>query len=225
VDLWRINMSKRAIRNSMIGIVIIAVIIILCVIYIPGGSGSQAALPKAVTINTKDQPVLGNKDAKLNIVAFEDLKCSNCMRYNVTVFPKIFNQYIQPGKANYTMITLAFIPGSMPAANAGRCIYDQNPNAYWNYVKYVYAHQPPENQNWATIPNLMLIASHLKEVNSDKLAQCLVKSPYTETINNNLKILKGIMKPPVGTPAVYINGVKVEPLTIERFQHIASELS
>jgi len=112
----------------------------------------------------------------------------------------------------------------MPAANAGHCIYQQNPKAYWNYVKAIYANQPPENENWATIPHLMLIATKLKGINSDQLAQCLVKSPYTSQINNNLKILQAIMKPPVGTPAIYINGVKVEPVNWQRFQHIAREL-
>lgn len=146
------------------------------------------------------------------------------MRYNKHVFPKIYTHYIKPGKASYTMITLAFLPGSMPAANAAHCIYDQNHDAYFQYVKYIYDHQPPEDQNWATVPNLMLFARHVTGINSDKLAQCIVKSPYTQLFNNNLKLLQSIMKPPVGTPSVYINGVKVEPLSWQRFQQIAKEL-
>lgn len=216
-------MSKRAIRNSMIVIAIVAVIVILLAIYLPGSS--HKALPKAVTINTANQPTLGDKNAKLHIVAFEDLKCSNCMRYNKTIFPKIYDQYIKTGKAKYTVITLAFIPGSAPAGNAAHCVYAQNHDAFFAYVKYIYDHQPPETQNWATIPNLMLFATHVKGINQDKLAQCLVKSPYTQQLTDNLDLLKSIMKPPVGTPTMYINGVKVDPLTWEQFQRVAKELS
>lgn len=216
-------MNNRSIRNIMIAIVVIAVIIILCLIYIP--SKSKAPLPQAVTIDIKDQPMMGDKNAKLNIIAFEDLKCSNCMRYNVNVFPKIYDTYVKPGKANYTMITVAFIPGSMPAANASRCIYAQNPTAYWDFVESIYKNQPPEDQNWATIPYLMSVASGLKGLDTKKLSQCLVQSPYSSLIQNNLAILKNSMKPPVGTPTLFINGIKVEPLTWERFQQIADELS
>ena len=216
-------MSKRAIRNSMIVVAIVAVIVILLAIYLP--SHSSKTLPQAVKINTANQPTLGDKDAKLHIVAFEDLKCSNCMRFNKNIFPKIYDQYIKTGKAKYTVITLAFIPGSIPAANAAHCVYAQNHAAFFAYVKYIYNHQPPETQNWATIPNLMLFATHVKGVNQDQLAQCLVKSPYTQQFTDNLNILKGIMKPPVGTPTMYVNGVKVDPLTWKQFQHVITELS
>jgi protein-disulfide isomerase len=216
-------MSSKAIRNTIFLVIIMAIIVVLCVIFIPRGTPT-AVLPKAVQIDTKNQPMMGNKSAPLHIVAFEDLKCSNCMRYNTTVFPKIYEHYIKPGKANYTIITLAFIPGSMPAANAARCVYDQSHDAYFDYVKYIYNNQPPENVNWATVPNLMLYATHVKGINSDKLAQCIVKSPYTQMFNDNLKILQGIMKPPVGTPSLYINGVKVDPLSWKRFQQVTKEL-
>lgn len=216
-------MNKRAIRNSMIVVTIIAVIVILLAIYLPGHR--KKSLPKAVSINTVNQPTLGNKNAKLHIVAFEDLKCSNCMRYNKTIFPKIYDQYVKTGKAKYTIITLAFVPGSIPAANAAHCIYAQNHDAFFAYVKYIYDHQPPESQNWATIPNLMLFATHIKGVNQDTLAQCLIKSPYTQQLTNNLSILQGIMKPPVGTPTMYINGIKVDPLTWDQVQYVIKELS
>lgn len=215
-------MTKRAIRNSMIVITVIAVIVILLAIYLPGSN--RKLLPKAVSIDTSNQPTMGNDKAKLHIVAFEDLKCSNCMRYNRNVFPKIYDDYIKPGKAKYTVMNVAFIPGSMPAANAARCVYDQNHQAFFDYVKYIYDHQPPETENWATIPTLMLFATHVPGVNQDKLAQCLVKSPYNQIFTNNLNILKNAMQPPIGTPTLFVNGVKVDPLTWEQFQHVMKGL-
>ncbi len=216
-------MRKTTIRNAMIAVIIIAIIVILCVIFIPHDS-STGTLPQPIKIDTHNQPMLGQQNAKLQIVAFEDLKCSNCMRYNVNVFPKVYNHYIKPGKANYTMVTVAFLPGSMPAANAARCIYEQNHDAFFDYVNYIYDNQPPEDENWATVPNLMLYATHIKGINQDALAHCIVTSPYTTLINANFKLLQDSMKPPVGTPTVYINGIRVDPLTWKQFQKVASEL-
>ena len=100
------------IKTLMIAIILVIIAGVLYLILSP--TKPTMALPSAVTIDTSNQPTEGNPQAKLTIVAFEDLKCSNCMRYNQTIFPNIENNYIKTGKANYTIINLAFIPGPMP---------------------------------------------------------------------------------------------------------------
>lgn len=219
-------MSKRAIRNTMISIVVIAVIGIALALLLPKSANkSGAPLPKPIKIDTSNQPTLGNLNAKLHIVAFEDLKCVNCMRYSTQVFPKIKHGYIDSGKAKYTFINLAFIPGSMPAANAARCIYTQNKPAFFNFVDYIFHNQPPETDNWATIPTLMSYALHIKGIDQDKLAQCLVKSPYTGFIQENLAMASKLMPQGAETPSIYINGVKVSPVTWAQFQYVAKHVS
>ena len=210
------------IKTLMIAIILVIIAGVLYLILSP--TKPTMALPSAVTIDTSNQPTEGNPQAKLNIVAFEDLKCSNCMRYNQTIFPNIENNYIKTGKANYTIINLAFIPGSVPAANAARCIYMQNHAAFFDYVKYIYAHQPPEDQDWATIPTLMLFATHVSGINSDQLANCLVTSPYTPFFIANLALATKAMGPDVATPTLYINGIKVDPLTWAHVQQIMNQL-
>jgi len=202
----------------------IAVLVVLLIVIL-GGVGyyfykPADPLPKSITINTAGQPVLGNKNAKVNIVAFEDLKCANCMRFNTTLLPKLKKKYIDTGVAKYTMVNLAFISGSMPAANAARCIYKQNNQAFFDFVKFVYNHQPPENENWATIPKLMEFASHVKGIDQQKLSTCIVKSPYTNFISNNMKIAGKAMGEVIATPTIYVNGILVRPLTMTRFDQI-----
>jgi len=208
--------SKINVKSLMTVIIILAVIIVIALFFFR----PDAKLPKQVQINTKDQPTMGNPNAKIHIVAFEDLKCHNCMRYNVQIFPKIYKKYIKSDKAKYTVINVAFIPGSMPAANAARCLYKQNKKFFFPYVKYIYNHQPAEAKNWATIPNLVSYASHIPGVNKKQLSECIYKSPYTHLINNNLKIGMGVMKGVVQTPTIYINGYVVKPLTMDRIDRI-----
>ena len=181
---------------------------------------THTALPPAVMINTSNQPTLGNSNAKVHIVVFEDLKCANCARFNNTLLPFIQKNYIDKGLAKYTMINLAFINGSLPAANAARCVYDQNNALFFPYVEYIYAHQPPENQNWATVPTMLNFASHVPGIDINKLAACMVKSPYDQMIRDNLKEASRVMNHEVATPSVYINGVVVKPLTQEQIKTI-----
>lgn len=214
--------SNKSIKLAMV-IVITLVIIGTVGIYLFNKYGSKhdsKPLPKPVVIDTNHQPTLGSATAKVHIVAFEDLKCSNCARFNNTLYPKIKKKYIDTGLAKYTMINLAFIPGSLPAANAARCVYMQNNQLFFPYVEYIYHHQPPENQNWATIPTLLDIANRIKGINVDKLGECLVASPYDDLISNNLKQASKLMNGEVATPTVYINGILVSPLTMTQFKHV-----
>lgn len=203
-------------------------VVIVIILAVAGGITAfmlkpKAKIPDPIRINTKGQPMMGNPKAKLHIVAFEDLKCSNCKRYNNTLFPTIKKEYIDTGKANYTMVNLAFIPGSINAANAARCVYMQNKTLFFPYVKYIYQHQPPEEENWTTIPKLVQFASNIKGINTQQLSQCIFKSPYTSFIRNNLKMAEKIMKDGVVmTPTLYINGRIVRPLSIQRFNTIAN---
>lgn len=200
-------------------IILITVLVLAAIIYF-AFFYPYAKLPKPVYINTKNQPTIGNPKAKIHFVIFEDLKCHNCMRYNVELLPAIEKKYIQTGKITYTVINVAFINGSMPAANAARCVYAQNKKLFFPYVKNIYDNQPPESENWATIPNLVNLAKDIPGINKKKLSQCIYKSPYTQFIKNNLKIGSKLMGGVVATPTLYINGYIVKPLTMSRIQQI-----
>ncbi len=203
--------------------VVLVIIAIVAFILVPGNP--RPPLPTPVQINTVLQPTLGDPNATVQIVVFDDLKCMNCMRYDQTIYPKIEKNYINTHKIKYTVINLAFLPNSMPAANAAYCIYMQNQQAFFDFMHYIYAHQPPESENWACIPNLMDFALHIKNVDQNKFAQCVVKSPYTDVISNNLKIAQKAMGEMIATPSVYVNGVKVEPLTWDQLKYVMSKVS
>lgn len=210
-------MSPRFIRNMMIGIVIILVIALIIFLFSPHHKRLPTAPGKH--INTQGQPTIGARNAPIHIVAFEDLKCSNCMRFNTTLLPKIINHYIKPGLARYTVITLAFVPGSPPAANAALCVRAQQPTAFFDYVKKIYDNQPPENENWATIPKLMAFAQGIKGINLNKLADCLVQNRFENQLTKNLALAGNVMgKQQIATPSIFINGRQVTPLTWSQLQ-------
>lgn len=181
---------------------------------------SETPLPAPVAIDTKNQPTLGNNKARVHIVAFEDLKCGNCMRFSTTLFPKIKQAYIDSGVAKFSFINLAFIHGSMPAANAARCVYNQNPKLFFDFVETIFQNQPPENEDWATVPFLLNTATKIPGVDQDKLGQCILRSPHDEFINNNMAQAMRIMNGAVATPTVYVNGVLVKPLTMKQLDAV-----
>jgi protein-disulfide isomerase len=214
-------MNKKSMQMAVFAVLILIVLGgVLFYLFKP-----RLPLPAAVAIDTTDQPTIGNAQAKIHIVAFEDLKCGNCMRYSTTIYPALKKKYIDTGKAKYTMINLGFVPGSLAAANAARCIYQQNPASFFDFVDYVYNNQPPEDQDWATIPALMQMASHVKGIDKQQLSECLVKSPNTTVIENNMSIAIKAMGEGVATPAIYVNGVAVQPVTLDRINEVINAVN
>jgi len=176
--------------------------------------------PKVV-IPTATLPTIGDSKAKNQIVAFEDLKCANCAIYNKLLFPQIKRELIDSGKAKYSIILLAFIPGSPPAANAAYCLYQQNPDYFFPFVEYVYQHQPDENTNWATVTQLMQFASAAApKADQKRLSLCLIDGNNDATITNNLAIARSVMGQEVTTPALFVNGHKVNSLTMDGIKNL-----
>ena len=213
-------MSKKTIRAIMLIIILLILggSVLWYFKYQQQSAHSRGPL-KVVKIDTNNQPMLGNPNAKNHIVVFEDLKCVACMMYNTQVYPQLKKQYIDTGKANYT-INLAFLPHSDIAATTARCLYQQKPAYFFQFVAYTYHHQGAENDNWTTIPTMQHYASTIKGVNMDKLSQCLIANPYQNFLNNNIKQARKIMGPTVITPSIYINGVLVSPVDMQNINRV-----
>ena len=120
-------MNRAVLQKSWVSGILLVLLSVVAFLFLPQ---AQAKPAPAMQIDTTDQPTRGNPNAKVHIVVFEDLKCIACKNFNNTILPQIKKQYIDTGIAKYTVINLAFIPGSMPAANAARCIYTQNPDGF-----------------------------------------------------------------------------------------------
>lgn len=200
-------MNKSIVKKIMI---LVGVLVVLAIFLGAAGKYGSGRKPSQA-INTDDQPTMGNPNAKIHIVVFEDLKCIACRNFNNNVLPKIKSEFIDKGLAKYTVINVAFIPGSLPAANAARCLYKENPEWFFTFVDNIYLNQPPEKEDWATIPRLVEFASVIPGLDTDKLSRCIYESPYTDFIQNNFKMAQNLQgSGGVSTPAIYVNGRFVE---------------
>lgn len=169
---------------------------------------SRPTATPSVSIDITGQPTL-NADAPIRMIAFEDLKCANCKRYSTELYPKIKKNYIDTKKASYTQITLAFLPGSMPAGNAALCLYHQKPEYFFDFVNNIYEHQPNEALDWATPSTLMSFAAGIQGVDMELFHSCMQGGVYNSTLDANFALASQVMSEYVETPTLFINGHKV----------------
>ena len=182
----------------------------------PQLSHDKVASP-SVHIPVTHIPALGDKNAPHTVVAFGDLKCENCKRFHDVAFP-ILQQYIRAGQVRYYWVNLAFLPGSKPIANAALCLQAQNNGDFFHFVQYIYQHQPKETEDWGTQARLIdWIEKVAPKADMQVLTQCMALSGKEDVIARNLQVAQEVMQPQgeVATPALYVDGRAMQPLTVE----------
>ena len=72
---------------------------------------------KAVNADDIKRIVVGNKDAKISIIAFESLTCSHCANFHKDVYPQLKKEYLDTGLAK---IEFRHFPLDIAAFNASK---------------------------------------------------------------------------------------------------------
>ena len=149
---------------------------------------------------------VGNKDAKITIIAFESLTCSHCANFHIDVFPELKKEYLDTGLAK---IEFRHFPLDVAAFNASKVSQCKN-DGDSAILNSLYANQ----QKWVN-------GSSVKEAN-ENLQKFLVSEGFDldfEKCINNKEIedfvlndrIDGVKKFKVNaTPTIVINDKKFE---------------
>lgn len=187
-------------------------------------------LPDPIKIDTTNQPTLGDPKAPLRFVVFEEPKCPVCKRFTLEIYPKIKEKYIDTQKASFTIIPVSFLPDSMPAAEGLLCAFYQSGNfpnneLFFDYIDYMYKVQPPESENWATDEKVKKLAQEASDkINLENMTSCLLTDVYRTQIRSNTDMGRTLMGGRIITPTLYVNGIKVEGLTMGQIDYIVERL-
>lgn len=152
------------------------------------------------------QPMLGEPDAPVTIAVFEDFKCPACQFFDAEVTPQIERELVNAGRARFYFVNYPFLgPDSTTAALAGECVYNQDPEAFWEFKTFVFRSQGPESERWATPAFLADIArNNLPGLDADALQRCIEDETFAENVaaDRAMGEAAGVQ----GTPSVFVNG-------------------
>ena len=150
--------------------------------------------------------VIGNKDAKISIIAYESLTCSHCANFHIDVLPNLKKEYIDTGLAK---IEFRHFPLDVAAFNASKivqCKNDGNPeilnSLYLNQSKWIKGNTIEEvNENLKKF----LVSEGIK-VDFNK---CTTDKSIEDFVLNDR--IEGVKKFKVNaTPTIIINDKKFE---------------
>lgn len=169
--------------------------------------GNQPTTGQRVSnLGLGDFPALGNKNAKVHIVEFADLRCPFCEQFFKNTEPQIIKDYVDTGKATFSFRSYAFLgSASTVAANAAECANAQG--KFWDFHNYMYQHQPDESDtSMYTVDNLTNIAGQLG-MDTAQFQSCLSANQYDS--KQAADMADGQKAGVTGTPTIFINGLPI----------------
>lgn len=167
-------------------------------------------------IDTNGRPFLGNKDAKVTIVNYDDFQCPFCREMHKELMDDVMKTYGDRVKLVYKDYPLYQIhPWASRAAIDAGCLAAQSNDAYWGFANYVHAHAPEiSGERGAPLPEQLKKVDAVAldqgknfKVDESKLQACVqkqdeskLKASVDEAGTLNVE----------ATPTLFINGMRID---------------
>ena len=173
-------------------------IIFLILIFFTTVLNLQAEEIKRITV--------GNKDAKITIIAFESLTCSHCANFHKNVYPQLKEEFLDKGIAK---IEFRHFPLDIAAFNASK-ISQCNNDGNTDILESLYANQ----QSWVKGNTVEELNYNLKKFIENKgfnlnFEKCIQNKEIEDFVLNDR--IEGTKNFKVNaTPTIIINNKKFE---------------
>ena len=155
-------------------------------------------------LKTDLSPSFGTAGAPVTMVVFSDFQCPNCKEEEKTLRANLTSAYPTQVRMYFKDFPLEDIhPWAKPAAIAGRCVFQQNPQAFWEYHDWIYEHQGE-----VTADNLktqvMDFAKSAKDIDGMQLGRCMDTKATEADVDASLA--QGHALHVDATPTIFLNG-------------------
>jgi len=167
-------------------------------------------------IQMKDAPSLGEPTAAVTLVEYSDFECPMCRSLH-DVLRGLLPNY--PGKVRVVFKDFPLEqlhPWARTAALAGRCAYQQNPQAFWKMYDFIYDNQ--EIISAANAWTKMLDYAGQSGLDGDTFKGCMASPEAGEAVNASQA--NGKLLEVSSTPTVFVNGrrlVGADPHLLEQY--------
>ena len=182
-----VDTKKIAVAGA--AVVLVAIVTIFASSYMSDFETSRApnTEDEFQTLELKQAPVLGSKDATVTIIEVGDYQCHMCKLWFEETRPQIVENYIETGKVNLVFLDMPFLGSdSTPASEATYCADDQG--KYWEYHSMLFIYQEDEiDGGWASATRLQAIAFNL-DLDIEQFDKCMTTDDHYSRVNYNKQV-------------------------------------
>jgi protein-disulfide isomerase len=157
-------------------------------------------------LTTTGAPSFGAANAPITIFEFGDLQCPDCkmeapvLRTNLM---QTFQGKVRVYFKDYPLESLH--PWARAAAIAGRCMYRQGEQQFWNFYDWIYENQ--EQIDPGNLQSKVIAWAGQKGLDTIQLGRCIDSKATEAEVNQS--IAEGHSLGLKGTPTLFINGRKI----------------
>jgi protein-disulfide isomerase len=157
-------------------------------------------------LKTAGLPSFGPANAPVTLIIFSDFECPLCKQEAKvlrTEVPKQFPNEVRVVFHDFPLV--AIHPWAKPAAVAGRCIFDENPPAFWQYFDFVYDHQS-EITSPADLKRRTMAWAKAQNLDTFGLGHCLNTAGSDAEQEVDREVAEGKKLEVDATPTMFLDG-------------------
>ncbi len=152
------------------------------------------------------QPSFGPENAPLTMVVFSDFECPLCREEAKELREKLPLEFPKDVRVTFVDFPLEAIhPWAKAAAQAGRCVYRQGSNFFWEYHDWIFEHQPEINAG--NLQSKVLEWAKGARLDSAQIAKCIETGAMQSEVEAELGL--GRRLDIDSTPTAFLNGRKL----------------
>lgn len=149
-------------------------------------SESTSVATVGVARTGAEYAVLGQEDATELATLYGGWKCPYTQEFVTQVLPAVVERYVTPGTLAIEFRAVSFQADESwgddePRANrAGQAVWHAAPEQFPEYLATLYADQPSEQTEWATVDTLVSVAGEAGVDATDAVREFITTGEYTE---------------------------------------------
>lgn len=163
--------------------------------------------PELDKLKTDNAPSMGTQGAPVVIVEFSDFECPYCKKEASVLRQNLLSAYPKEVHFYFKQFPLESLhPWAKSAAIASRCVYRQNPEAFWAYHDWIFDKQEevtPENFK----DKVLGWAKDAKNVDAGQLGACMDNKASEAEVAKD--IADGRALKVDSTPTLFVNGRRI----------------
>lgn len=156
-----------------------------------------------------EYPTAGDREAAVQVAYYGSWKCPVCARFDAEHLSEFLTNYVNRRDVRLTYRNLSYAGGDAflgrdapRTGTAGLSVWNNDPRSYWNFHGYVYANQPPEDERWGTVDNLMNFVENSGVERQEWIRAEVEDGAYRELLRRSDESAQKLGV--AGTPAVVI---------------------
>lgn len=173
----------------------------------------EAAAGQPITVaDRSDEPVIGNKNAKVTMIEFSDFQCPFCERFYKDSYSQIKTKYVDTGKLKivYRHFPLSFHQNAQKAAEAAECANRQGKFEQYHDLLFNNSQSDGTGLNTADLKKYadqLGLNKGTLGLGQNKFNTCLDNGETAQVVSQDTAA--GTAAGVDGTPSFFINGKKI----------------